>query len=78
MSSLTPWQSTLGKSKKSKGEILHCAQNDRKRYFVILEEPKATKDLEVLYKSKTKITLTGHESLGKISRLHFVQNDTRK
>ncbi len=43
----------LHKSKKHKGEILHgaCAersrsiQNVKKRQFVILEEPKATKDL---------------------------------
>jgi hypothetical protein len=28
-------------------EILHCVQNDKKRRFVILEEPTATKDLAV-------------------------------
>ena len=32
-------------SKKRKGEILHCVQNDKKHLFVILEEPQATKDL---------------------------------
>ncbi len=30
-------------------EILHCVQNDRKRQFVILEEPQATKDLAFLF-----------------------------
>jgi len=28
-------------------EILHCVQNDKKHRFVILEEPKATKDRAV-------------------------------
>jgi len=34
----------LRKSQKRKVEIFHYVQNDKKRQFVILEEPKATKD----------------------------------
>ena len=40
-----PGKRALHKSKKRKGAILHYVQNDKKHQLVILEEPKATKDL---------------------------------
>jgi len=51
----------LRKSKKLKREILHCVQNDKKRRFVILEEPTATKDLAFFWGNANyaKLSLEG-------------------
>ena len=56
---------SLRKSKKLKREILHCVQNDKKRRFVILEEPTATKDLAFFFGGQCYLckALLGMESI---------------
>ena len=58
MAQCLPQERPLRKSKKLKREILHCVQNDKKRRFVILEEPTATKDLAFFWGNATYAKLS--------------------